>query len=102
MLLRENLYRSKDIQSLFRSCTENTSNESNSHQVLLSRSPNKAHNYSEFQDAVRLFYDKKSAGEYNHTKLTQLDTPIAVVNAIHSGPSAATDHQHHQVYTLPY
>ena len=78
-------------ESLFWSCTENTSNESNSHQVLLSRSPDKAHNYSEFQDAVRLFYHKKSVGEYNHTKLTQLDTPIAVVNVIHSGPSVAAD-----------
>ena len=59
-------------ESLFWSCTENTSNKSNSHQVLFSRSPDKAHNYSEFQDAVHLFYHKKSVGEYNLLNSTPL------------------------------
>ena len=42
-----------------------------------------------FKMLFAFFYDKKSVGEYNHTKLAQLDTPVAVVNAFHSGPSAA-------------
>ena len=47
---------------------------------LLSRSPDRAHNYSDFEEAIHLFYDKKSVAEYNHSKLTQLGTPIAAIN----------------------
>lgn len=56
---------------------------------LLSRSPDRAHNYVEFEDTARLFYDKRSVGEYNHSKLTQIGTPIAAISAIYSGPSAS-------------
>ena len=55
-------------------------------QTLLTRSPSQA---DQFRDAQRLFYDKKSVGEYNHKKLTELGAPIAVINAIHSGANAA-------------
>ena len=58
-------------------------------QTLLTRSPTQADNYDEFSDAQRLFYDKKSVGEYNHKKLTELGAPVAVINGIHSGTNAA-------------
>ena len=58
-------------------------------ELLLSRSPDQVHNYSQFKDDVRLFYDKKSVAEYNHSKLAQLATPVAAINAIHSRVNAA-------------
>ena len=57
--------------------------------TLLQCSPTQANNIEDFEDAVRLFYDKKSVAEFNYSKLCKLDTPIAVINAIHSGPKAA-------------
>ena len=54
---------------------------------LLQRSPSHI-NLSEFTDAVRLFFDKKSVAEYNYEKLQSLKVPIARISAKHSGPSA--------------
>ena len=58
-------------------------------ELLLSRTPNRANNFSQFDNAIHLFYDKKSVAEYNHTRLMKLGTPIAAINAIHSGVNAA-------------
>ena len=58
-------------------------------ELLLNHSPDQVHNYSPFKDAVHLFYDKKSVAEYNHSKLVQLATPVAAINAIHSGVNNA-------------
>ena len=58
--------------------------------ALLERTAMKANNYADFQDTVRLFYDKQSVAKFNHEKLSSLGTPIATNNAIHSSPSAAS------------
>ena len=52
--------------------------------ILLEHIPQKANNSSEFDDAIRLFYDKASVAEYNFKKLHSLKTPVARINAIHS------------------
>jgi hypothetical protein len=46
-------------------------------------------------DAIRLYFDKKSVAEYNYEKLLQLGQPIAKIQAEHSGhgASAATSDQ---------
>lgn len=59
-------------------------------QMLLQRAPNKADNSSDFNEAIRLFYDKASVAQYNLTKLQALGAPIARVNAIHSNSEAAS------------
>lgn len=59
-------------------------------QMLLQRAPNKADNSSDFNEAIRLFYDKASVAQYNLTKLQALGAPIARVNAIHSNSAAAS------------
>ena len=44
----------------------------------------------EFQDAVRLFYDKQSVAKFNYGKLLTLQIPIATINALHSSSAAAS------------
>ena len=58
-------------------------------QTLLHRSPPHATNFSDFSDAVHLFYDRKSVAEFNFDRLSHLGTPIAAIEAIHSSPVAA-------------
>ena len=58
-------------------------------QTVLLRDPSKVPNSSDFEDAVHLFYDKKSVAEHNMTRLKTLHQPIARINAIHSCASAA-------------
>ena len=45
---------------------------------------------NEFNDAIRLFYDKRSVAKYNIQKLQSLGVPIAKINAIHSDSTAAS------------
>jgi len=59
-------------------------------QALLHRSPIEATNSADFNDAVRLFYDKQNVAKYNYEKITELGTPIAAVNAIHTSAAAAS------------
>ena len=58
--------------------------------MTLARSPNKVTNCADFDDALRLFYDKESVAQYNMCKLESLDEPIARINAIHSNAAAAS------------
>ena len=59
-------------------------------QLLLTRDPSKISNYSDFNDAIRLFYDKQTVAEYNIQKLQSLGVPIAKINAMHSNSAAAS------------
>ena len=59
-------------------------------QLLLTRDPSKVTNHNEFNDAIRLFYDKQSVAEYNIQKLQSLGVPIAKINAVHSNSTAAS------------
>ena len=56
-------------------------------QMLLARSPNKVTNYTDFDDALQLFYDKESVAQYKSESIGQ---PIAQINAIHNNPAAAS------------
>ena len=58
--------------------------------MLLDRDSNKIHNNADFTEAVHLYYDKASVSQYNFQKIQELGTPIARINAIHSGANAAT------------
>ena len=58
--------------------------------MLLARSPNKVTNCADFDDALRLFYDKESVAQYNMRKLESLGESIARINAIHSNAAAAS------------
>ncbi|CAB4010748.1 ATP-dependent DNA helicase PIF1 [Paramuricea clavata] len=55
---------------------------------LLDRQPSSVTNIDEFEDAVRLYYSNKQGAEYNYNKLKQLNQPIAIINACHSGNQA--------------
>ena len=61
----------------------------NDWQMLLQRTPQQARNTGDFQDAIRLFYDKASVAEYNLKQLYSLKTPVAKVCAIHSSNEAS-------------
>lgn len=52
--------------------------------VLLNRSPERIHNYSELQAAVRFFMTKR----VQQSTTTQPGSPVAAIDAIHSRPSA--------------
>jgi ATP-dependent DNA helicase PIF1 len=52
-------------------------------ELLKKRDPSKV-DCNDFEDAIRLFYDKQSVAEYNLSKLESLGKPIAKVQAIHS------------------
>ena len=58
-------------------------------QTLLTRSAHTVADQTEFSNSLRLFYDKKSVTEYNHSKLTELGSPIAQLKALHSGQGAS-------------
>ena len=58
-------------------------------QMLLQRTPQQARNTGDFQDAIRLFYDKASVAEYNLKQLYSLKTPVAKICAIHSSNEAS-------------
>ena len=62
----------------------------NDWRTLLKRTPTAANNANEFIDATRLFYKKEDVAQYNHECITQLGTPIARINAIHSCLTAAS------------
>ena len=38
-----------------------------------------------FNDAIRLYFDKKSVAEYNYQKLLENGQPVAKIKAKHSG-----------------
>ena len=57
-------------------------------ELLLSRQPSKAQNISEFQDATRLFFSNEDVASYNFKKLSELNQPIACINARHSSELA--------------
>ena len=59
-------------------------------QLLLTRDPSQVNNYSDFDDAIRLFYDKQTVADFNMEKLQSLGVPIARINAIHSNSTAAS------------
>ena len=56
--------------------------------MLLQHTP-QARNTSDFQDAIRLFYDKASVAEYNLKQLYSLKTPVGKICAIHSSNEAS-------------
>ena len=62
----------------------------NDWQTLLQCTPIEANNSADFSDAIRLFYDKQSVAKFNYEKLTELEAPIAAINAIHSSTAAAS------------
>ena len=43
----------------------------------------------EFNDAIRLYFDKKSVAEYNYQKLLENGQPVAKFKANHSGHGAS-------------
>ena len=61
----------------------------NDWKMLLECDPNKVDNHADFAKAIYLYYDKASVDQYNIQKLQELGTPIARINAIHSGAIAA-------------
>ena len=56
--------------------------------LLLTRQPSKVKNITEFKDAIRLYYSNDDVANYNFRKLSELQQPIARINAIHSSPAA--------------
>ena len=59
-------------------------------QLLLTRDPSKVNNCSDFDDAIRLFYDKQNVADFHMEKLQSLGVPIARINAMHSNSTAAS------------
>ena len=57
--------------------------------TLLQRTPAKVKNIDDINETVHLYY-KKDVAQYNHKAITQLGTPIARVNAIHSCTAVAS------------
>ena len=55
--------------------------------LLLTRQPSKFTDIDQF-DATRLFYSNEQVGNYNHEQLTQLQQPVAHINARHSSATA--------------
>ncbi|XP_068744365.1 ATP-dependent DNA helicase PIF1-like [Montipora capricornis] len=45
-------------------------------------------NITEFKDAITLYYSNDDVANYNFQKLSELQQPIARINAIHSSPAA--------------
>ncbi|CAN0196239.1 unnamed protein product, partial [Ectocarpus sp. 12 AP-2014] len=58
--------------------------------LLLKRQPNRltAAEKADFEDATRLFYSKKEVNKYNGKNLRELDNPVALVSAVHTGANA--------------
>lgn len=45
-------------------------------------------NITDFKGAIRLYYSNDNVANYNFQKLSELQQPIARINAIHSSPAA--------------
>lgn len=56
--------------------------------LLLTRQQPKVKNITEFKGAIRLYYSNEDVANYNFQKLSELQQPIARMNAIHSSPAA--------------
>lgn len=56
--------------------------------LLLPRQPSKMKNITDFKDAIRLYYSNDDVANYNFQKLSELQQPIARINAVHSSPTA--------------
>ena len=52
--------------------------------ALLDRQPASVKNLNEFNTAANLFYSNRQVAKHNYEQLTQLNQPIAVINARHS------------------
>ena len=70
-------------------CLRNGNITNDDWKLLLTRLPQNVTNIQAFSNAVRLFYDKASVASYNFASLHQLGTPVASINAVHSGAAAA-------------
>lgn len=58
-------------------------------ELLLTRSPSRCNNISQFSDALRLSFGNKKVAEDNINSLKGLGNPIAKIKAIHNKQSAA-------------
>jgi len=56
--------------------------------LLLTRQPSNITDIDQFNDVTRLFYSNEQVGNYNHEQLTQLQQPVAHINARHSSATA--------------
>ena len=56
--------------------------------LFLTRQPSNVTNLCDFEDSTRLFYSNKQVSNYKHEQLTQLEHPIAHINARHSSALA--------------
>ena len=56
--------------------------------LLLTRQPSKVKDITELKEAIRLYYSNDDVAYYNFQKLSELQQPIARINAIHSSPAA--------------
>lgn len=56
--------------------------------LLLTRQPSKVKNITDFKDTIRLYYSNDDVANYNFQKLSELQQPIARMNAVHSSPAA--------------
>lgn len=56
--------------------------------LLLTRQPSNVSDLSEFEDASRLFYSNEQVANYNDEQLTNLQQPVAHINAHHSSAAA--------------
>ena len=61
----------------------------NDWKLLLKRQPTAVQNISDFANATRLFFHNEQVAHYNFNKLTELQEPIARINACHSTSYAA-------------
>ena len=52
-------------------------------QILLQQAPQNVQNCHDFDDAIWLFYDKRSVASYNMQQILNLNTPVAQLSAIH-------------------
>ena len=58
------------------------------HNTLMQRTPERALNHAEFENALQLFPTTAAVAEHNHEKLTQMQLPIADIHAKHIGKNA--------------
>lgn len=55
---------------------------------LMKRTPSKVDNLSAFDCALHLFPTVQAVAKYNLMKLKDINRPIAIIKAVHSGPNA--------------
>ena len=58
--------------------------------TLLQQTPTAANNANTFKEAIHLYYKKEQVAQFNHEAITQLGSPVARINAIHSCAAAAS------------